>query len=180
MPTQFVEYCFAITTRDLLRRYDRIRKLGVNNLERRPGINYWFDNMDEPTAVFLSVDGHEPQEFAWETIEITFGERGYFRCTCDRRASKLYLPPGSTKLLCRACHGLQYRLSSFNSRSVAGQAIYRMNRLQKLVENRSNMSRIFYNGNYSKRFRRFLRLCDRAGLKSIVTGANDLKALIQQ
>lgn len=168
-----------MTTKDVGRRFDRIRKIGVNSLERRPGIQYWFDDMTDPTCVFISVDGHEPQRFAWEAIEITFGERAYFRCTCNHRAAKLYLPPNGTKFLCRGCHGLQYRLSSFNRHSVAGVALYRMNRLQKLADSRASMGRILYDGKYSKRFERFLGLCDRAGLDSIVQGASDLKTLIK-
>ena len=174
----FIEDCFALNTRDVGRRPDRIRKLEINKLERRPDVNYWFDDISEPTRLFLSVDGNKPQEFVWETVELTFGERAYFRCVCGHRASKLYLPRNSMQFKCKKCHGLQYQLSSFNRYSIAGRSLYRMNRLQKLAGSRENMGRILYNGNYTKRFERFLSLCDRAGFDSIVQGANDLKTLI--
>ncbi len=174
-----VEDCFAITPRDVGRRFDRIRKLGVNNLEYRPGITYWFDNMSEPTCLFISVDGHEPQKFTWEVVEITFGETQFFYCQCGYRAIKLYLLPNGKEFKCRKCHNLRYALSTFNKKSVAGRSIYQMNRLHKLSNSRAGMSKIFHDGNYTKKFERFIKLCDRAGLDSIVTGANDLKTLIQ-
>ena len=40
------------------------------------------------------------------------------------------------------------------------------------------MSRIFYDGNYTKRFERFLGQCERAGFNTIVDGANALKQLV--
>lgn len=175
----FVEDIFVLTPRDVGRRFDRVRKLGINKLERRPDVNYWFDDMSEPSCLFLSVDSCEPQKFAWEIVELTFGYRAYFRCSCGLRVSKLYLPIYSKEFKCRKCHKLQYQLSTFNKNSVAGRSLYRMNRLQKLAESRANMSRIFYNGNYTKKFERFLGLCDRAGFDSIVKDANDLKALIK-
>ena len=174
----FIEDCFALNTRDVGRRLDRIRKLEINKLERRPDVNYWFDDISEPTRLFLSVDGNKPQEFVWETVELTFGERAYFVCACGHRASKLYLPRNSMQFKCRKCHNLQYQLTAYNRYSVAGKPLYRMNRLYKLAESRASMGRILYNGNYTKRFERFLVLCDRVGLGSIVQDANDLKTLI--
>jgi hypothetical protein len=174
-----VENCFFLTPRDVGRRFDRIRKLGVNNLEHRPGITYWFDDMSEPTCLFVSVDGSEPQKIDWKPVELTFGETAYFYCGCGYKARKLYLLPGGKEFKCRKCHKLKYELTVLNRNSIAGRSIYRISRLHKLANSRACMSRIFYNGNYTKRFERFLRLCERAGLDSIVKGANDLKELIK-
>jgi hypothetical protein len=173
-----VEDCFVLTPRDVGKRPDRLRRIGVNILETRKDINYWFDDINEPTRLFISVDGHEPQEFVWELVDLTFGIREYFYCSCGHRATKLYLPPNGTEFKCRECHKLKYELTLLNRKSVAGGAIYRINRLHKLANDRAAMSRIFYNGEYTKRFNRFLGLCDQAGLDSIVKGANDLKELI--
>lgn len=167
----FVEDSFAISPNDVLQ----------NRYNGRTDITCWpEDDSTDPATVFVSMAGNEPQKLNLEWEEITYGNRAYFVCSCGHRASKLYLPPHGHEFKCRECHSLQYRLSSFNRHSVAGRAIYRMNRLQKLTDSRANMSRILYNGKFSKRFESFLRLCDRAGLDSIVNGANDLKALIQQ
>jgi hypothetical protein len=174
----FVEECFELTPRDVGNRIDCIRKLGINILENRPEIRYWFDDDDRPMYLFISVEGNEPQKLRWEQVEITFGLREYFYCQCGQRSAKLYLLPNGTEFQCRICHKLRYRLTSFNRNSIAGKTIYKMDRLHKLANDRASMSRIFYNGEYTKRFKRFLKLCDRAGLDSIVKGANDLKALI--
>ena len=176
----FVEDCFVLTPRDVGRRLDRIRKLGINSLDRSPGLNYWFDNMSDPKRLFISVDGQEPQEFRWEVVDITFGEKEYFYCPCGHRAVKLYLPPASKEFKCQKCHQLRYQLTSFNKQSIAGQTLYKFNRMQKLADSRAQIGRVLYNGVYTKRFERFLGLCDRAGYNSIVTGARDLMTLIKQ
>ncbi|MDO8565832.1 MAG: hypothetical protein Q7S04_01430 [Candidatus Moranbacteria bacterium] len=174
-----VEECFFLTPRDVGRRFDRIRKLGTNILEGRDDISYWFDDMSEPTCLFVSVDGHEPQKFIWEPVELTFGEAAYFHCGCGYKARKLYLLPSGNEFKCRKCHNLRYALSVLNSKSIAGRVIYRANRLHKLANSRACMGRIFYDGNFTKRFERFLGLCDKAGLEDIVRGANALKELVR-
>ncbi len=171
-----VEECFALTPKTVCR-FNCVEKSEINSLEHGPGINYWFDDDNGSTCLFVSIGGQEPQKFNWELVLLTFGERAYFYCSCGHRASKLYLPPNGTEFKCRKCHNLKYELSTFNRKSLAGQSLYQANRLLKLANSRANISRIFYNGNFTKRFERFLKLCDRAGLDSVVKGAQDLKAL---
>ncbi len=168
MAESFVEDSITLTPKDIF----------LNRHEVHAGIDYWLEDNDSSTA-FVSVGGKEPQTLHVEWQDITYGKRAYFRCTCERRATKLYLPSNGSQFKCRACHGLQYQLSTFNRRSVAGRSIYRLNRLRKLADSRASMGRILYKGNYTKRFERFLGLCDRAGLDSIVKGAEDLRALIK-
>jgi hypothetical protein len=175
-----VEECFVLTPKDVGRRWDRIRKLGVNKLAWRSDVSYWFDDMSDPKWLFLGVAGSEPQQLKWEVLKITFGEKQYFYCECGHRASKLYLPPSGSAFKCVHCHNLRYQLSTFSRKSVAGKTLYQMNRMQKLAESRAGMRKILHNGRFSRRFESFLRQCDRAGLDSIVQGANDLKALIAE
>lgn len=175
----FVEDSFALTPRDILRNIERPRRIGTNADDRRADVNYWLDHTGDDFAALISVGKNEPQRVVMEWQEITFGERAYFRCACGLRASKLHLPLGGNEFKCRKCHKLQYQLTHINRHSVAGRALYRVNRLQKLLDQRASMGRILYKGNYSDRFERFLRMCDRAGFDSIVQGANDLKALIK-
>ncbi|MES2953016.1 MAG: hypothetical protein V4674_00450 [Patescibacteria group bacterium] len=155
------------------------RKIQFATNEKQLDITCWLENASGPSLVAVSINGHAPQSLQVEWEQITYGERAYFRCDCGSRATKLYLPPNGHTFKCRNCHGLQYQLSSFNRHSVAGVALYRMNRLQKLANSRADIGRILYKGSYTKRFERFLGLCDRAGLDSIVRGANDLKTLIE-
>jgi len=175
---ELVENCYFITPKDVGSNFEQIQKNESSKLEGRNGINYWFDNISQQDWLFVSVDGHEPQKLKWEVVEITYGQKQFFFCECGRRCMKLYLLPGGDEFKCRECHNLRYALTTFNKNSPAGHKIYQMNRIQKLSEGRANMARIFYNGKFSKRFARFIRLCDRAGLQSIVQGANDLKTLI--
>lgn len=163
-----VENSFALTPKDIL-----------ENRFGRPDINSWLEDTDDPSSITVSVAGHEPQVLNLEWDDITYGKRAYFQCSCGVRANKLYLPQRGHEFKCRKCHGLQYQLTTFNRNSVAGQSLYRMNRIQKLTASRESMGRILYNGNYTKKFERFLGLCERAGYNDIVKGANDLMTLIK-
>lgn len=167
MKNYLVEECFVLTPRDVGRRNDRVRKIGGNALERRADISYWFDNMDEPTRLFVCIAGHKPQSFAWEEVEITFGDTAYFYCACGYRAAKLYLPPNESEFKCRKCHGLRYEITTINRASASGRALYRLNRMIKLANSREKIN-VFYNGDFTKGFKRFLTLSERAGF-----GGND-------
>lgn len=169
----FVEDSRTLTPKDVL------QGVSCNQKKEMGEIDYWLEDASDPAAVFVSVGGRKPQRISLEWEGITFGERAYFRCVCNHRATKLYLPQKSTEFKCRKCHGLQYQLSSFNRYSTAGRYLYRANRLQKLANSRAGMARIFYDGRYTKKFERFIGLCDKAGLDDIVRGANALKELVR-
>jgi len=133
---------------------------------------------DEASLVFDAGDGHLPQQIMLTEQAITFGIRRYFVCACGARCNKLYLPPGKREYRCRACYRLRYELSYINRTSKHGRLLYRTNRMLKLVDKRAGMSRVFYNGQYTKRFDRFLNLCGRAGLVDVVNDAGNLKAAV--
>jgi len=69
-------------------------------------LNYrWRDSEDVQVPVWLQTT---PTQFG--------GKRWWFTCplilngvACNRRAGKLYLPPGARYFGCRKCHGLTYR-----------------------------------------------------------------------
>ena len=173
MNTQlFVEDAISISPKQILQN-QRINDYGNSE------ITYWIDDANDPSTISLSVAGREPQTIGLDWDSITFGRRPYFQCPCGQRANKFYLPRRGTEFKCRRCHNLQYVLTSFNKHSVAGQSLYRSNRLQKLAESRANMGRVLYNGEFTKRFERFLGLCNKAGLNDVVAGANNLMALIK-
>jgi len=163
-----VENSFSITANDALE----------GRQHNRSDLNYWLEDENDPSAITVSIAGNEPQELNLEWVDITYGSRAYFLCSCGLRVARLYLPGNCKEFRCRRCHGLQYQLTTFNRYSIAGRKLYQINRLNKLSGNREGMSRIFYNGNYTKRFERFLGQCERAGFDSIVEGANALKLLI--
>ncbi len=167
--SNYVEDSLTLTTRDLLQ-----------GVYKSPDITYWQENDNDQSVWSISVKGNEPQEINMEWESITYGERPYFRCECGHRATKLYLPANSHEFKCRDCHNLHYQLTTFNRYSINGKKLYQLNRLNKLSNNRASMSRIFYEGKFTKRFERFLGQCEKAGFNSIVQGANDLKILMQK
>ena len=173
MNTQlFVEDAISISPKQILENQ-------IISDHSKAEINYWLDNDANPAIAYVSVQGREPQAYNLDWSTITFGERAYFECQCGAKANKLFLPANGKEFKCRQCHNLQYQLTSFNRNSVGGRALYKMNRLQKLSEARADMGRILYRGEYTRRFERFLGLCDKAGLNDVVAGANNLMALLK-
>ena len=176
----FVEDSFGLSIKGVVENLRWIMEVGRSAFTKpRADIDYWLENPMDPSIVLISVGGGEPQRLNLEWQEITFGERAYFRCVCGNRATKLYLPVHGKEFKCRQCHGLRYQLNSFDRNSAAGRSLYQLNRLHKLANSRASMGRILYKGNYTKRFERFLGLCERAGYDSIVKGANDLRVLLK-
>ncbi|HBG68855.1 hypothetical protein A2W67_02600 [Candidatus Nomurabacteria bacterium RIFCSPLOWO2_02_40_28] len=166
----FIENSFSLTPNDILQ-------------DRHHGslkISYWTNDATDLSDVSVSVKGGEPQKINLEWEEITYGQRAYFQCSCGLRVNKIYLPADAKEFKCRKCHKLLYQLTTFNRHTNVGQFLYKQNRMQKLMESREKMGRILYKNNFTKRFERFLNLCNKAGLDDVVKGANTLKELIAQ
>jgi len=176
---KLIEQCFCIKPAELIKTLEFMSR-GDFSAKKRPDISYWLNDPADISNVAVSVVGGDSQVIYFEFVWITYGERVYFKCpSCDKVVSKLYLPKDSKEFKCRKCHGLQYFLTTFNKNSVAGKQFYKMDRLQKLADCRESMGRIFYNGEYSKKFKRFLGLCEKAGLHEAVKSAQGLMELIK-
>lgn len=175
----FTETSFSLSAKEVLQNLRMILEIGNSAyIKPREDIDYSFDDPFDPTILSVIVEGTEPQNLLLELEEITFGERAYFRCKCDARVNKIYITDSDHEFKCRKCHKLHYQLTTFNRHSVAGKTLYQMNRLHKLSSNRANISRILYDGKFTKKFSRFLNLCNKAGLENFVKGSNELKALL--
>lgn len=169
----FVEDCTAITAKEALRIASRLK-----NKKTKLELDCWLD-ADDASALWLRIIDQEPQRVAIEWIALNFGYGAYFECSCGFRASKLYLVPRGNKFACRMCQKLKYRRSSINPNSVAGYAIHRMEQVKKLADERAGMSRIFYKGQYTHRFNRFLSQCSAVGLHGVVRDARELLEIVK-
>lgn len=125
------------------------------------------------------LSGVKFQTIELEQLPITYGQMWYFNCGCGYRALKLYMTPDSDGYGCRTCKGLKYRISSINSSSVAGRAIHRLQKIEKVSMMRSNIGRVFYRGQYTEKYMRFLDQCARLGLKDAVRDAEKLKYIVE-
>ena len=171
------EDCYTIKPNDVIRILRRENKAKADI--KLSDVDCWLDNPDNPDVLCVSVKGHEPQKIVLEWVDISFGQMAYFRCDCGYRSSKLYLPPNGTQYQCRRCHKLRYRISSLNPTSIAGKALHRFNRINKLIETRANISHLFYNGRYTRRFENFLKHCKKEGLDNIVEDAQKLLEVVK-
>lgn len=169
----FVEDCTAITAKEALRIASRLK-----NKKTKLELDCWLDT-DDSSALWLRIIDQEPQRLAIEWIALNFGYGAYFECSCGFRASKLYLVPHGNKFACRMCQKLKYRKSSINPNSVAGRAIYKFDRMNKLADTRANMRGIFWKGTYTRRYTRFLAQCSDAGLHGVVRDARELAEIVK-
>lgn len=160
----FVEDCFSITPTYKVD-FDRMRKLGIH-------IEY---HMEAEDHIIVTVGSNEPQRIDTEDVESTSTSRRYFHCPgCDKPIYKLYLLPNGHEFKCRKCHNLRYTLTSLNKKTSHGKMLYSMNRMDKLSKQREKMGTILYNGNYTKKFKSFLKQCTRAGYAEAVEDAKVL------
>ena len=170
-----VEDCFSLSMTDVNHNIYRIRKIGVCIDPRRPDIDYWIDDGEDGLCLFVTVGGSEPQKILIEEFQMAFGcWREYLRCGCGERIVKMYLLPKGHEFKCKKCHGLRYFLTTFDHDSPHGKARYNFTRLDKLSRSRTAMGTIMYNGKFTKKFERFLRMSGRAGLKDVVNNADGL------
>lgn len=179
--SELIENCFVLSVKAVLRSIDRAEPLEAALNGHRFGVQCQFNTTTDPSAILTYTRGQEPQKIALEWQDLTFGRTAYFRCSCGYRCRHLYLPPGraTSGFGCRQCHHLKYELSSINRSSVHGKLFYRTNRMIKLASKREEMRRIFHKGDYTHRYQRFLKLCDRAGLSGVVNDARDLLNAVQ-
>lgn len=142
--------------------------------------DYWIEYSDGDSFLVVSTGLDQlPQRVLLAEVELKFGARSYFVCCCGVRANNLYLPAGKDQFRCRRCYRLRYALSNINKTSKQGMFLYRANRTTKLINQRAGMDRIIYKNCFTKRFERFLRLCGRVGLDSVITNARESMKVIQ-
>jgi hypothetical protein len=135
--------------------------------------NYWIEQAQDELYLMIGLTG-EPKRIRMTVNFPNFGgERYFFECpSCGRRCEKLYLAPDSQDFKCHK-HFI-YEATTINRQSIHGQFLYRQNRLIKLVNQRTDINRIWYNDNYTKRFCRWLKMCARAGMANEAEDALDL------
>ena len=138
-------------------------------------LDYSTEYENEDAYLIVSFNA-EPQRILLSEHELTFGTRTYLTCKCGYRTNALYLNKGI--FACRKCHNLQYESNTSNRNSKHGKFLYQHHKIIKIMNMRESMGRIFYKSQYSKRFKRWLKLCNQAGLTDEIKDANDLMTAI--
>ncbi len=176
MARELIENCFELSPTIVNRNYKRFRKIDAPIDERRPDINYYWNEEDgDGTSLFVTVGTSDEQKISLEEVELPFTRREYFLCPkCQKRVYKIFLLPNGHEFSCRRCHSLRYTLTTINRKTPHGKVLYQLNRLDKLSRQRMNIRTPIYRGQYTQKFQRFLRMCDRAGLHSVVEDARGL------
>ena len=177
-----IEDSFILSTnllkKDLRKARDRESTEGTLNIiyDNKPSIlDYKVEYSGEETYLDVFFD-IEPQRILLSEYELTFGTRTYLTCGCGTRTNALYLKLGF--FACRKCQKLNYRSTTINSKSEHGRFLYQQSKRLKLMDMRESIGRIFYKSKYTKRFMRWLKLCEQSGLFKEVKSANDLMIAI--
>jgi hypothetical protein len=168
-----IESCFHLSTKllkkDLRRARERKASItGFINISlgyAQTVADYYIEYGPEHDYLVISY-GEVEQRVKLAESELRFGPRSWFICECDRRVSKLYLPPHAKLFKCRRCYKLSYELTTVNRKSRIGQLAYQTNRGIKLMHTRENMRSVHYRGKLTQRFNRFVALSAKAGITS--------------
>ena len=163
------ESCFALTTKLLRTDLQKARNKGSVEgeylnfvLNGRPSVFYYsIEYSDENTYLVVTV-GEEPQRILLSTHELTFGTRTYLTCACSYRTNALYLK--GTYFACFKCQNLRYRSTTISTTSDHGRMLYQQNKRLELIDMRESIPRPLYRSKYTKKFLRFLKLCNQSGL----------------
>lgn len=172
----YIDQCFCLTNKRIIKSLERIKKIGDNTDFERNDIRYVCDEVNDD-FVIVKVGEYE-QRILVDAFKTTYGERNYFRCNeCNARCYKLYLLPKGHTFLCKSCHNLKYE--TFNPSSTQGKLFLRTKKILKLIKVQEDMTpRIWYKSRYTKRYLKFLKDCLKVGLTNIVDEARSLEEII--
>lgn len=179
------ESCFALSTKLLRKNLQKARNNDLVDGEYinfihngKPSVLFYFieHNFDGNTYLVVTFEA-EPQKILLSQRELTFGTRTYLTCGCSKRTNTLYLK--NTFFACFECSSLRYKSTTINSRSDHGRMLYQQNKRLELIEMRESIPRPLYRSKWTKRFMRFVKLCDQAGLLREVKGAQITMKAIQ-
>ena len=180
-----VESCFILDTKIIKKDLHLARErksniegyINVTQGNKQSALDYRIEYGSEYDFLVIQYQ-EEEQKIRITESELTYGPRSWFICGCDRVVSKLYLPINTNEFRCRHCHNLAYELTTLNKKSKIGQYGYITNRRLKLMNTREKIRTIIYNGKLTERFKRFLKLSDKAGLANSREDAEELLLVI--
>lgn len=179
---ELVENSFALSTHLLKKDLHKARRKEpvegyLNFLHNgKPSVLDYFTEYEGEDAYLVVSFNIEPQKILLSEHELSFGTRTYLTCKCGLRTNALYFNKGI--FACRKCHKLRYKSVTINRNSRHGKFLYQQISVLKLMAMRESMGRILYKSQYSKRFKRWLKLCARAGLTKETLDAQNLMAAI--
>ena len=80
---------------------------------------------------------------------------------------------------CQKCHKLRHYLTTINKNTPHGKMLYQMNRMNKLIKIRESMGTILYKGEFTKKFKSFLKQCGRIGYTQAIDDAAGLMTALR-
>ena len=179
------ESCFALSTKLLRKSLQKARnKESVEEeylnflLNGRSSVLYYSIEYSDENTHLVVTNGEEPQKILLSNHDLTFGTRTYLTCGCGLRVNALYLK--GTYFACFKCQNLRYRSTTISTTSDHGRMLYQQNKRLKLLDMRESIPRPLYRSKYTKKFIRFLKLCNQSGLLGPVRDAQTTMETIRE
>ena len=184
---KFNKNLFALTTKllkkDLKRARDNepVEEDPLNfrgNDGRASALHYSIEygwNEDKYLVINL---GSEPQRIPLYERILSFGTMTGFVCDCGRKCNTLYLSGDS--FACRRCKLLRYESTRINTKSDYGYMLNMYAKRIELMEMRKNIKRVFYRGQFTKKYLRYIALCIKYHVYDEVDAAEKTKKLLRE
>ena len=138
----------------------------ISNGSEKKYISYSVNLNKTPKTIELFLKGEEgssdgiDQKIEIEEDPATFGIRPFFKCSCGKNATVLYMPHGRKSFSCRDCSGIIYESQRLNKHTMKG-LFYYTSKLLKLFNEREKIDRMFYGGKLSRKGKRLMDKYDR-------------------
>jgi len=126
-----------------------------NGLEKKC-ISFSVNLNNTPKTIELFIKkSADSSERVYQDIELeediaTFGVRLFFRCSCGKNATVLYMTGDRNLFSCRDCSDITYESQRLNRHTMKG-LFYYSSRILKLFETREKIKRLFYGGKLSRK-----------------------------
>lgn len=163
---KFNKDLFALTTGELK---EALKKARNNEPVEEEPLNF-IGNDGRPSALHYSIEygwnddkylviylGPEPQKILLHERPLTYGVRTEFVCGCGRKCNTLYL--SADYFSCRKCKLLRYESTRVNKNSDHAYMRWIYGKRMELMEMKASIKRIFYKGQYTKKYLRYISLC---------------------
>ena len=135
----------------------------ISNGSEKKYISFSVNLNNTPKTILLflkrkadSSEGFD-QEIEIEEDVVTFGIRSFFKCSCGKNATVLYMTENRNLFSCIDCANIIYESQTINKHTMNG-LLWHAHKMIKLANRREKIKRMFYGGGLSKKGQKFTEL----------------------
>ena len=135
----------------------------ISNGSEKKYISFSVNLNNTPKTILLflkrKADSSEgvDQKIEIEEDVVTFGIRPFFKCSCGKNATVLYMTENRNLFSCIDCANIIYESQTINKHTMNG-LLWHAHKMIKLANRREKIKRMFYGGGLSKKGQKFTEL----------------------